>query len=422
MRLFKRRGAQTQTVDDSTVVEPEAALPEPPAADSRGRRRVNDQRDYLLSLITPLPAFGMYLLDAWGTAVWEDITTEASLPADDLVGATGFAVRADDLAGLEPGSSTTLRVRDDDKVSKVGSAARVTAGQPLPEGADAVIPADQAKLDGNVLTVKRPVAVGDYVRWNGSEVPAGVPIIRSGERLDARRSALLALAGIDRVLARPRPRIVVLSVAGADSDPDDVESHLLAAALKADGAQVWRVGMARGDDRELQDTISDQLIRADLVVTTGDLGDDAQLPRVIASMGLSDIADLALEPGGRIGFALVGEDEIPLVMLADDAVASYVGYQMFVRPLVRKLMGAPVVNRPTVTCLAGGDLVGRNGVTQVRFGTIRDQQGEKVVVPLGRPDNPRLTDLVAADAMIVLDSDSATVSLGERVGCWLLDD
>ncbi len=123
-----------------------------------------------------------------------------------------------------------------------------------------------------------------------------------------------------------------------------------------------------------------------------------------------------------MGYAQVGEDEIPLVMLADDAVASYVGYQVFVRPMVRKLMGAPVVNRPTVTCLAGGDLVGRPGVTQVRFGTIRDQQGEKVVVPLGRPDNPRLTDLVAADAMIVLDSDSATVSLGERVGCWLLDD
>ena len=421
MRLFKRR---SEAIEVSVPVEPEpaATLPDPPGTDARGRRSVADERDYLLSLITPLPAFGMYLLDAWGTAVCEDIIADHNLPDDDLVVVAGFAVRADDLSGADEPGGAKLRLRDDDKVFKVGSAVPVHAGQPLPAGADAVIAESDAELNGTTLSVTRPVKSGDHVRWTGSEARAGVPIMRSGQRLDARSSALLALAGIDRVLARPRPRVVVLSVAADDPQRADVESPLLAAAIKADGAQVWRVGNANGTDRELQDLISDQLIRADIVVVSGELSESTQLCRVVASMGLTDLADVALEPGGRIGFAVVGEDEIPLVLLPDEPVASYIGYQFFVRPLIRKLMGAPVVTQATVNCLAGGELRGREGVVTVRLGAVREQQGEKVVVPLGNPEHPRLSDLVSADALVVLDEKGPTVSLGERVGCWLLDD
>ena len=81
-----------------------------------------------------------------------------------------------------------------------------------------------------------------------------------------------------------------------------------------------------------------------------------------------------------------------------------------------------MVTTEQVSCLAGGELTGGLDVVQVRFGTIREQQGEKVVVPLGQPDHPRLADVVGADAMIVLDEESASVQLGERVDCWLLDD
>lgn len=422
MRLFKRRPTDPASVAEQPEVVPEPALPKPPATDDRGRRSVAAQRDYLLSLIEPLPAFGMYLLDAWGTAVCEDIVADRHLPGDDLVVADGFAVRAGDLADLEYDASATLRVRDDDKVAKVGAAVRVRAGQVMPEGADAIIPAERCTLNGNVLTVHGRVRSGDHVRRIGSDVRVGVPIMRSGDRLDARRSALLAMAGIDRVLARPRPRVVVLSVADESSDPTDTESHLLAALARADGAQVWRVALPGGPDRELHDAISDQLIRADIVVASGPLDADAQLVRVVQQMGETDLADVALQPGGRMGFALVGEDRVPLLMLPDEAVEAYVGYQVFARPLVRRLMGAPVVTTAQVNCLAGGELSGDLGTVQVRFGTIREQQGEKVVVPLGQPGHPRLADLLGADAMIVLDEGASSVHLGERVGCWLLDD
>ena len=109
-------------------------------------------------------------------------------------------------------------------------------------------------------------------------------------------------------------------------------------------------------------------------------------------------------------------------LLPDDPVEAYIGYQYFVRPLVRKLMGAPVVTQSTVSCLAGGNLTGVAGAVELRFGTIREQQGEQVVVPLGRAENPRFADLVSADALIVVADDVTSVNLGDRVGCWLLAD
>lgn len=421
MRLFKRRGAAAPS-DESIEAAPQPTLPPPPATDARGKRAVGEQRDYLLSLIAPLPAFGMYLLDAWGAAVCEDIVADQQMPTADLVAVDGCAVRAEDLEGLEPGTRATLRVRDDAKVSKVGSAVRVRAGQVLPEGADAVIPAGRTSLDGNVLTIRNPVKSGDHVRLAGSEVQVDVPLMRSGERLDARKSALLALAGIDRVLARPRPRVVVLNTPDPSSEASEVESQLLAAAAKSDGAQVWRVELGIGSDRELHDAISDQLIRADLVIVSSTLDASAQLPRVVAAMGLHDVADVALDHCGRIGFALVGEDQVPMAILPSDPVAAYVGYQFFVRPLIRRLMGAPTDGRVQTTCVAGGELTGEPGLMQVVFGVIHTERGAEVLLPLGRPDAPRLIDLVSANAMAVLDEKTTSVRLGERIDCWLLDD
>ncbi|EPH03405.1 hypothetical protein HMPREF1531_01465 [Propionibacterium sp. oral taxon 192 str. F0372] len=421
MALFKRRAARTEDETAQETPEVPRTLPAPPPVDARGRRSVEDQRDYLLSLVEPLPAFGMYLLDAWGTAVCEDIVSDVLVPASDLAAVSGYAVRAVDLAGLQEGMTTTLKLRGDGQVTKMGAAARVSAGAEMPEGADAVLPASQGLADGDSLLVDHVVLAGDNVRRAGTEVRPGVPIMQSGQTLDARRSALLALAGVDRVMARPRPRVVVLSLL-AHSDDADAESHLLAAALKADGAQVWRVALTVESERELRDAIADQLIRADLVVATGSLDADALLPRVVAGMGLTDTALVAIEPGEQIGFGLIGEDEIPLVMLPDDPVASYVDHQFFVRPLVRKLMGAPVVTTEEIKALIGSDMPATGEVTTVSFATMRAQEGEQVVVPLGQGRHLRLLDMVGADAVIVRAPGSAPVSLGERVRCLRLND
>src|SRR5699024_10855556 len=145
----------------------------------------------------------------------------------------------------------------------------------------------------------------------------------------ARLSGLLAGAGFDRVLARPRPRVVVLDVVDSAATSvseravSEVNSHLIAAALKADGAQVWRGGIPAGTDGQLRDLVSDQLILADLIVSAAGLA-TSQMVQVVDSMGLVDVADIAVSPCSKVAFGLIGEDAIPMFLLPSNPTDAYV--------------------------------------------------------------------------------------------------
>ncbi len=425
MGLFRRRRTaqvESNSAPASSTLSGETqrrVLPNPPTVNRHGARSVDAQVDYLLQLITPLPAFGMYLLDAWGSALCEDITADLTIPVEDLAACEGYAVRCDDLIGLPEAGSITLKVVEHTVLPQ--TAVKVLAAQPLPQGADAVISLTDLRRDGASVTISTAVKLGDNVRWAGSEVRPSMPLMRAGERLDARDSALMALAGIDRVLARPRPRVVTMAL-GADDSLNGVNSHMLAALAKSDRTQVWRVPFAGGDERQLRDLISDQLIRADLLIATAPIGEDSSVMKVISSMAVIDVATVAMRPGGTVVFALVGEDEIPMLIVPEDSVSAYVSYQLFARPLINQLMGAEQVKPLKQSCLLGDDLLSEEGVMDLRFATVREQSGEKVAVPLSSGHGIKLADLVRAHALLVLDESTTQLGLGERVDCWMLRD
>lgn len=413
MALFRSGKQHRPQAYQSQPEKAQLTLPAPPASDEYGRRSVNQQRDYLLGLVDPLPAFGMFLLDASGLAVCEDIVSQNSLPERDLCITDGYAVRS---ALAIPGARV--------------EATQVRAGEPMPPRLDAVIPAGDTEFTDGIVTVVHPVATGDYVRQAGSDVRQGELLITTGSRLDARHAGMLAGAGIDRVLARPLPRVVVLSITDPDASTDaqhsvsEVNSHLIASVAKADDAQVWRVVANLGDDTELRDLISDQLIRADLIIAATRTGAD-RLLAVAKRMGGVDVAEVAMEPGGQVGFGLIGEDEIPMFFLPIDPMAAYVSYQEFVRPMVRKLMGNPNLVRAGQQMRCDTALTSRYGVTEVRCATCfnrGDASGEPSVTPLGNQTRQSLKDLAKADALIVIDPWVTSVSSGDHVNVWMLSD
>lgn len=135
----------------------------------------------------------------------------------------------------------------------------------------------------------------------------GEVLIHAGKQLDARAIGLLAGAGFDKVFCRPRPRIVVLAVGEqlADDAPAsmaerrrDAASHMVAAAAKADGAQVWRESVAGTTPDDVAEVVSDQLIRADLMVICGGTagGRDSLVGRSLKSLGQTDFAEVAMKP------------------------------------------------------------------------------------------------------------------------------
>lgn len=426
MALFGRKQAPVETEPEPT---PDPTLAGAPAPQPNGLRSVSSQREFMLSKVEPLMPFGMRLLDAWGLSLCEDLVADGDLPPVPESECDGYAVRASDVANAAAGVQVNLSVRGD--AHKVGSAVPVYAGQPLPGGADAVAPLALVRAEGKRLRVWEPVASGQHVRSAGIDAADGEVLIHAGTQLDARVIGLLAGAGFDKVFCRPRPRIVVLGVGDArqaDEVPQDAPaprrdaaSHLVAAAAKSDGAQVWRESVTGVTPDEVADVVSDQLIRADLMIICGGLagGREGLLGQAMASLGHTDFAEIAMEPGGLQGFGIIGQDQVPVLMLPSDPLSAFVAFELFAHPLIRTLMGARDIGLSQVDCRLTMDVAGQSGVLQVVGGVITRNSEQWQVTPLDFAEGS-LTTLVDADALIMLGPELGTVSAGAVVTCWML--
>ena len=155
----------------------------------------------------------------------------------------------------------------------------------------------------------------------------------------------MAGAGVDKVLVRPRPRVVIVSSGDRLVDPGagmqpgdavDANSFMIAAAARAVGATVFRVAVHSNDVDEIRQTVTDQLIRADLVISaTGGRREDYEaMASVMEEIGLVDTVAVAMSPGRTQTFGLVGEDRVPMLMLPGNPVSAYVTFQAFGRPLI----------------------------------------------------------------------------------------
>jgi len=200
-------------------------------------------------------------------------------------------------------------------------------------------------LDAVGLTLSESIPAEQH--WPNSGIKQGDVLVRRGVRVEPRLVGLLAAAGIGKVMARPRPRVVVIPI-GRPGSPQgvgkDLASFLVAAELQSQGAQVYHVPWAGHDEDAAGQLISDQLIRADLVVTTGGFADgEVNVGRILPRLGVADTSDVALAPGRQQGVALIGDDDTPLLALPSDPLAAHVLLVTLVVPAVRQLMDADEV-------------------------------------------------------------------------------
>lgn len=440
MALFGRKKNQPA----APVVEeaPVETLPGAPAPREDGLRSMSAHRDYVLSLIEPLPSFGMKVLDAVGLPLTENLTAVQDIPNADSALVEGYAVRADDVAAATDDKPVVLPLAGTIGIGEMatgavepGECVRLVAGAPMPAGTDAVVPlASGIEADGDV-SITVPVHRNANMRARGGDIADGDVLLRQGELLGPRTVGLLAAAGIDRVMARPRPRVVVLATGGElvepghtlgrDSDTYDANSYLLAASARALGAEVYRVCAYTTDREAIKGAISDQMIRADLIISTGGVSrDDYDLVKsVLPELGLTDFCEVAMSPGSSQGIGLIGPDKIPMVMLPGNPISAYVSFQVFVRPAIRALMGL----EPAVEKLARGVtrqvVRGVSGkVTWVRGVAEEQADGRLLVEPIleSGAGAHLLRDLARANCLIHVDEVTDAVPAGERVDLLLL--
>lgn len=438
MALFGRKKKTTEPLPQ----EPAPQLAPAPEPDENGLRPWESHRAYLLDQIESLPPFGMQLLDAVGLSICEDIASDVDLPGFDNAAMDGYAVCAEDIAEADAQRPVTLAVVGEipagsvaDKPLPPGTAMKIMTGAPVPEGADTVVQYELTDRGAEDVKIFAPVDLGKNIRRRGSDVSDGEELLKTGQVIDARTIGLLAGIGIDKVLVRPRPRVVVVSTGSELVEPGmpltepgqlhDSNSYLIAAAAKAAGAQVFRVGLVSDDPAKITETISDQLVRADLIVTTGGVsaGDWDIVKQVVPSLGATDFTQVAMQPGKPQGFGLIGEDRIPIIMLPGNPVSAYVSFEAFVRPVIRKLMGVLPHDREPVRAIAGRLIRSPKGRAQfVRAEVTIDAAGRRMARPVGGASSHLLGSLQRCNALIVVDEDTEQVAAGDAVMVWMLDE
>jgi molybdopterin molybdotransferase len=405
---------------------------------------VDEHLEAVLAAVPTLPPFDQPLLEAQGCPLGADISCPIDLPTFDNSAMDGYAVRAADVAAASEASPVQLPVVGDiaagsKKAYALGDrlAVRIMTGAPVPHGADAIVPVEDTDGGTAHVSITRPAPVGAHIRPRGDDASAGDLLVSAGTVLMPRHISALAAAGYERVPAHPRPRVVVLSTGSELQAPGthlaeamvyDANSYALAAAAREVGAIAYRVGIVPDDPRQLLDLLEDQLIRADAVVTSGGVSAGAYdvVKEVLSRLGSVRFTQVAMQPGKPQGFGTIGDDRTPIFTLPGNPVSSFVSFEVFVRPALRKMFGLTGDDRPHVKAVATQAWTsppGRRQFTRAHYEPPApgSPDGLGRVTPAGGQGSHLVTNLAMANALVVVPEAASQVPVGARVNTILLD-
>ncbi|WP_209313060.1 molybdotransferase-like divisome protein Glp [Streptomyces lonarensis] len=419
---------------------------------------VNDHLEDILAAVRPLEPIELQLLDAHGCVLAEDVTVPIALPPFDNSSMDGYAVRSADLRGCDHSAPARLVVTGevvagtgDPPVVGPGQSVRIMTGGPVPQGADAIVPVEwtdggsghgpaETMAPGSVaygqVQVFRAPEPGQYIRPRGSDIAAGSVALTAGTLIGAPQVGLLAGIGRAFVRVRPRPRVVVVSTGselvrpGDELGPGriyDSNSFTLSAAAKEAGAVVYRVSAVADDARALRTVLEDQLIRADLIVTSGGVSVGAHdvVKEALSNLGRTpghvDFRRVAMQPGKPQGFGVLGEARIPLLALPGNPVSSYVSFEVFVRPALRRMSGLPNPFRPGVRATLEGDGPRSSPPGKRQFLRGVHDSYRRTVRPVGGSGSHLTGALAHADALIVVPEHTTEITPGDELDVVLLD-
>lgn len=400
-------------------------------ADAR-LRTVDEHLAQVLDGIGVVDPIEQPLLDAQGLLLAESVVSPVPLPGFDNSSMDGYAVRAVDTKYASLEDPVTLPVVGDIAAGATsrggmgpGLAMRIMTGAPIPTGADSVIPLEDTDRGVARVAIRRPVRPSECIRRAGEDLAQGQPALGSGAALGPQQIALLAAIGRDRVLVRPRPRVVVIST-GSElvevgqrpgfGEVSDANSYLIAAAAKDAGADAWRYGIVRDDHSALLDVLESQLSRADLLITTGgvSMGAFDVVKQALTELGTVEFTKVAMQPGKPQGFGHLGNG-VPIFCLPGNPVSALVSFEVFVRPAIRKLLGKRNLQRSTVQAAALERIESPAGTRQFRRGVLhREATGGYSVSLVGGPGSHLIASMASSNCLVVIDEEVTEVVAGAR--------
>ena len=388
----------------------------------------------VISAVQPLAPIGLALLDAAGCTIATDVVAHEDVPAFDNSAMDGYVVAGDvdedwlDVTG-------EIAAGDEPMVSvEPGTAVRIMTGAQIPPGGTTVVPVEDVDEDGDRIRVRQAPSPGAHIRRTGEAVQAGETVLDAGTVLDAANIGMLAALGHAYVSVFPQPRVVIVSTGEELTDPGvergpgaiyDANSYVLTVLARQTGAVTMRRMIPSDDQQVLRQTIEDLLPHADLLVTTGGVsaGRYDLVKVVLAELGDVRFTKVGMRPGMPQAFGVIEADPdrfIPCFGLPGNPVSAYVSFEVFVRPVIRRLQGRRDLSRPRVSATLEAPMPSvANKVEFVRV-ALRRRDGEWQARPTGDQGSGILRSLVEADGLAEVPADRDRMDVGERVLVHLL--
>jgi molybdopterin biosynthesis enzyme len=293
-----------------------------------------------------------------------------------------------------------------------------------------------AQFQEKLLELAQPLAAIDLplLDAHGATLASNLmvdeqPLLQSGDRIGPTQIGLAASLGLDRLPCRPHPRVVIIS-AGDDlvepgsplaTEDDEFESNswFLTTFVREIGAHAFRVHTIPETHEALKLIVEDQLVRADLIVISGESNDESfeLINSVISSLGQIETVSPKLAESGKHSFGLIGPDKTPVIALPGEPIGNYLSAELFLRPIILKMLGHRSIYRSSKKLKMVEDVIGTINEANYLRAKLNDNSDVNIL-----KNQSDLATISAANCLIYLPEKSEKISKGESAEVILLHE
>lgn len=404
---------------------------------------LEDARELVLSRVEALDTEEVSVLDVMGRVAAEDLASDIDISPFAHSAMDGFAVRAAQLENAGADAPVEL-----DVIAEVpagawfegeigeGQCVRIMTGAPLPASADSVVKYEIVDIvtgdgrEGSRVAFTKPAGIGDNVRSAGEEAQAGEVIVHAGEVVHSAGVGFLTGCGVTRVKTYRRPTVGIIATGSELVDPTEMpvkgqirnsNSYALAACVIDAGAIPTVLPIAADDFEGLRAEVEAATEKFDFVVTSGGAanGDYDFIKKVVDAAGELLMTTVNMRPGKAQTFGIV--NGTPVFGLPGNPAAAYLGFEMIIRPALRKMQGYSHFERPHVMARLTSASKKKDPRRIFNRATLSKDDAGYLVTPASNQSSGLFGPIQKANCFIVLPEGAGEFAEGELVDCVMLD-
>jgi molybdopterin molybdotransferase len=372
-------------------------------------------------------AVNVPLDEALNRVLAKDVITEESLPRFNRSAMDGYALSAEATTGASQFKPATFQLTQANVISSK-QAKQVWTGNPIPKGADAVVMIENTqKHDDDGIKVWKQLAPNENVSRIGEDIKKGEVVAKAGARLNPYHLGLLAALGKTQVKVAKKPVIAILATGNelaelgsepAENQVFDSNRTMLSAMCRELGAEPKELGIARDNVEEIAEKLENGLQQADAVITTGgtSVGGLDLVPDAVNKLGEPGVVvhGVAMRPGMPTALAVV--DGQPVIVLSGNPVASVIGFEVFARPLICRMLGMKKEEpRPTIKAAMTRRVacaLGRKTFVRVHA---FEKNGEFLAEPISARGSGAISTMTRGNGFVIVPENREGVAEGETV-------